>query len=150
MTSPTLADVAQLAGVSVATASRALANTGEPYQVSPGRLQRVQSAADTLGYRPLRKRPTTEPRRGTAAAAWAERDHAVRQLRNAHALLLHRAAAADRAAEHVPPDNPLAPRIAANYRGLAATLRRIASQMTKPAPTTQAASEEIENDEQPG
>lgn len=46
---PTLVDVANLAGVSRATASRALAGYG---RISPDTIALVQDAANTLGYRP--------------------------------------------------------------------------------------------------
>ena len=48
---PRLADVAERAGVSLKTASRAL--NGE-YGVAPETAQRVQAAADALGFRPNR------------------------------------------------------------------------------------------------
>lgn len=47
--SPRLEDVAQLAGVSTATASRVL---NHPESVTPQMRQNVQSAVDTLGYIP--------------------------------------------------------------------------------------------------
>lgn len=46
---PTINDVAAAAGVSRATASRALANYG---RVSPDTVERVRKAADEMGYRP--------------------------------------------------------------------------------------------------
>lgn len=46
---PTIADVAERAGVSLATASRALSSYG---RVSAATVQRVQLAAEALGYRP--------------------------------------------------------------------------------------------------
>ncbi|MFM9878318.1 MAG: LacI family DNA-binding transcriptional regulator [Rhodoglobus sp.] len=46
---PTIADVADRAGVSLATASRALSNYG---RVSATTVERVRKAADDLGYRP--------------------------------------------------------------------------------------------------
>lgn len=46
---PTIADVAALAGVSLATASRALSNYG---RVSASTVEKVRKAADELGYRP--------------------------------------------------------------------------------------------------
>jgi LacI family transcriptional regulator len=45
----TIADVAQAAGVSVATVSRVLSGSG---RVSPARAERVRAAAATLGYQP--------------------------------------------------------------------------------------------------
>ena len=47
---PTIADVARLAGVSRAVASRALAS--KPRPVSADKRQRVIAAAASLGYRP--------------------------------------------------------------------------------------------------
>jgi LacI family transcriptional regulator len=46
---PTIVDVAERAGVSLATASRALSNYG---RVSPTTVDKVRLAADELGYRP--------------------------------------------------------------------------------------------------
>ncbi|MCL3859407.1 LacI family DNA-binding transcriptional regulator [Actinotalea sp. K2] len=56
----TLRDVARAAGVSPATASRALA---QPARVSPDRRDRVARAAADLGYRTAREEPGTERRR---------------------------------------------------------------------------------------
>jgi LacI family transcriptional regulator len=46
---PTIVDVAERAGVSLATASRALSSYG---RVSPATVEKVRRAADELGYRP--------------------------------------------------------------------------------------------------
>ena len=57
---PTLADVAALAGVSRATASRALLESGRAI-VTPGTLRKVHAAAKHLGYRRLRAPRSNEP-----------------------------------------------------------------------------------------
>jgi LacI family purine nucleotide synthesis repressor len=54
--STTLRDVAQLAGLSAATVSRAL---NKPYLVRPDTLDRVMSAVEQLGYEPKRKHGPT-------------------------------------------------------------------------------------------
>ena len=69
-----LRDVARLAGVSLATASRALA---QPDRVAPERRARVERAAADLGYRPQRRTlhggPGGHAAHGTSAAGGAGR-----------------------------------------------------------------------------
>jgi LacI family transcriptional regulator len=63
-TKATLADVAQAAGVSSATASRLIHGTGP---VSDGIRVRIESAIAALGYEPRKKTTTEEPDEGTIA-----------------------------------------------------------------------------------
>lgn len=65
---PTLTEVAQRAGVSLSTASRAFS---EPDRISPETLARVVRAAEEIGYvasSPRRQRTTSRPSRSTTVA----------------------------------------------------------------------------------